>query len=89
VLEEDDISKSEEALDELWVRRNNYDPSDDLRSFKAPFLSILGGDNFVVPHRENRAKFRGHKQQSLGYERLTGKWHSYFKFDRVTPGALG
>ena len=53
VLEQDDIPVSAEKLDEIWVRRNDYDPSDDLKAFKGPFLSILGGDDFVVPYREN------------------------------------
>jgi hypothetical protein len=113
VLVEDDIPSSPEALDDLWVRRNNYDPAEDLKSFKGPFLSILGGDDYVVPYRENRDKFvelfneagktnyriiiipgaghgmeHGHKMRDLGRQRSINKWPTYFKFDRVAPGAM-
>jgi fermentation-respiration switch protein FrsA (DUF1100 family) len=54
VLEEDDMPSSPAKLDELWVRRNDYDPAEDIKAFKGPFLSILGGDDYVVPYRENR-----------------------------------
>ena len=35
---------------------------------------------------------QGHTLRDLGYEESIGKWHTYFKFDRVArgvaPGAL-
>ncbi|MCO6480723.1 MAG: alpha/beta hydrolase [Phaeodactylibacter sp.] len=113
VLAEDDIPSSPEALDDLWVRRNRYDPAEDLQAFKGPFLSILGGDDYVVPYRENSARFQelfdavgktnyrisiipgaghgmehGHQVRDLGYEKSIRKWPTYFKFDRVAPGAV-
>lgn len=57
VLEESDIPATAADLPKLWVQRNNYDPSEDLKAFKGPFLSVLGGDDFVVPFRENAARF--------------------------------
>ena len=57
VLVEDDIPSSPEGLNELWVRRNDYDPAEDIKAFKGPFLSILGGSDYVVPYRENRDQF--------------------------------
>lgn len=113
VLEELDIPLSADKLDDLWCRRNQYDPAKDLQAFQGPFLSVLGGNDFVVPYRENVARFQqlfeevnkqnyritvipsaghglehGHKNRDLGYERSIKKWYSYFKFDRVAPGAL-
>ena len=108
-----DIQSSPEALDALWVRRNRYDPPESLKAFKGPFLSILGGSDFVVPYRENSARFQrlfnevgktnyrisilpsashgmehGHAARDLGFEENIGRWNTYFKFDRVAPGAL-
>jgi pimeloyl-ACP methyl ester carboxylesterase len=95
------------------LSRNRYDPANDLQSFKGPFLSILGGDDFVVPPLENSRRFEslfqevgksnytvsilpsanhgmehGHSARDLGYEQSLKKWHTYFKFDRVAPGAV-
>lgn len=57
VLDASDIPTSEASVDDLWVRRNGYDPTDDLRSFRGPFLSILGEQDNIVPWRENSARF--------------------------------
>ena len=57
VLVDDDIPASADALDQLWVRRNRYDPGKDLGSFEGPFLSVLGGNDYVVPYKENRDRF--------------------------------
>jgi len=113
VLVEDDIPASPEALEDLWVRRHTYDPAEDLQAFEGPFLSVLGGDDFVVPYKENRDRFvelfeeagkenyrvsiipsaghgmeHGHRVRDLGYQRELSKWPTYFKFDRVAPGAM-
>jgi pimeloyl-ACP methyl ester carboxylesterase len=53
VLEADDMVSTADSIDYLWVRRNNYDPAKDLAAFKGPFLSILGGDDAVVPYQES------------------------------------
>ncbi|MEM6269439.1 MAG: alpha/beta hydrolase [Bacteroidota bacterium] len=113
VLEDSDIPASAEAIDQLWVRRNRYDPAADFKAFRGPFLSILGGDDFVVPYRENIARFKEiftaagktnyrivvlpsaghgmehwHTNRDLGFERSIRQWYTYWKFDRVAPGAM-
>ncbi|NND94382.1 MAG: alpha/beta fold hydrolase [Flavobacteriales bacterium] len=113
VLEDSDIIGTPEGLDSLWVRRNRYDPAEDLQAFEGPFLSVIGGSDFVVPYKENIARFKElfdnvsktnyritmipsanhgmehwHKSRDLGYESSIRKWHTYFKFDRVAPGAM-
>jgi pimeloyl-ACP methyl ester carboxylesterase len=58
VLDDDDMPASGEELDAIWVRRNEYDPSQDLKAFPGPFLSVLGGNDYIVPYRENQARFQ-------------------------------
>ena len=113
VLEESDIPNTPEEIDKLWVRRNQYDPAEDLMQFEGPFLSILGTNDFVVPYRENRDRFveifaqanktnytvaiipnahhgmeHGHQLRDLGYQKETTSWPTYWKYDRVAPGAF-
>lgn len=113
VLEDDDIPSSAANLDAIWVRRNRYEPAEDLKAFKGPFLSVLGGSDFVVPWKENSQRFHqlfaeagktnyrvsvlpsaghgmehGNKVRDMGYYPELGKWYTYFKFDRVAPGAV-
>ena len=57
ILSANDIPSSPQDLKGLWVRRNRYDPAEDLKSFKGPFLSLLGGQDRVVPWKENAATF--------------------------------
>lgn len=57
VLTESDIPKSADEMGKLWVRRNKYDPREDLKSFEAPFLSLLGENDRVVPLKENSERF--------------------------------
>jgi dienelactone hydrolase len=57
VLESDDIPASPETMGNMWVRRNTYDPAEDLKAYNGPFLSLLGGNDFIVPYRENRDRF--------------------------------
>ena len=58
VLDASDIPTSEAEVDQLWVRRNVYDPTEDLRAFRGPFLALLGEADNIVPWRENSARFR-------------------------------
>ena len=58
ILSKTDIPASPDDLKNLWVRRNIYDPADDLKSFRGAFLSILGEKDRVVPWRENSACFK-------------------------------
>jgi pimeloyl-ACP methyl ester carboxylesterase len=112
VLDDDDVPPSLERMNELWVRRNKYDPAKDLQAFRGPFLSMLGGDDNIAPYRESLARFQElfdavgkknyrivvmagaghglehrHLLRDLGYESELGKWYTYWKFDRVAPGA--
>lgn len=57
VLDDDDLIDNKEDMKALWVRRNRYDPAQDLQSFQGPFLSILGEKDWVVPYRENSLRF--------------------------------
>jgi pimeloyl-ACP methyl ester carboxylesterase len=113
VLEDSDIPSSADELDKLWVRRNRYDPAEDLKAFRGPFLSILGGNDYVVPYKENMARFQEvfteagktnyrivvlpsaghsmehwHTNRDLGFESSIRQWYTYWKFDRVAPGAF-
>ena len=57
ILSKSDIPQSPEDLKKLWVKRHQYDPAEDLKGFKAPFLSILGEKDRVVPWKENAKRF--------------------------------
>lgn len=57
VLDASDIPKDEASVDDLWARRNVYDPTADLRAFRGPFLALLGEADNIVPWRENGARF--------------------------------
>ena len=56
LLDDTDIPKSVEGIDNLWVRRHRFDPENTLRSFKNPFLAIYGEIDWIVPYKENVAK---------------------------------
>ena len=58
ILSKSDIPESPEDLDKLWVKRNRYDPGEDLKNFEGPFLSILGERDRVVPWKENSKRFQ-------------------------------
>lgn len=57
ILSASDIPSSPSDLKNLWVRRNQYDPAEDLKGFDGPFLSLLGQTDRVVPWRENSRRF--------------------------------
>ena len=55
LLEDTDIPKDENDINNLWVRRHNYDPGLFLKRYTHPFLSIYGGRDWIVPSKENIA----------------------------------
>lgn len=57
VLDASDMPTTAAAIDDLWVRRNVYDPTADLRSYTGPFLALLGDQDNIVPWRENSERF--------------------------------
>lgn len=71
VLDASDMPASAAAIDDLWVRRNVYDPTADLRSYTGPLLALLGEQDNIVPWRENSQRFKtlfatnGKPQQSV------------------------
>ncbi|HEV2707401.1 MAG TPA: alpha/beta fold hydrolase [Pyrinomonadaceae bacterium] len=52
-LADTDVAPSADEIKNLWVRRFSYDPADDLRKIRVPFLAFYGGSDRVVPPREN------------------------------------
>lgn len=52
-LDTTDVAPSARELKNLWVRRFNYDPSEDLKRIRVPFLAFYGGSDRVVPPDEN------------------------------------
>ncbi|HJU54942.1 MAG TPA: alpha/beta fold hydrolase, partial [Pyrinomonadaceae bacterium] len=57
-LDETDVAPSAAEIKNLWVRRFNYDPREDLKRIKAPFLALYGGSDRVVPPDENVPELR-------------------------------
>ena len=53
LLDNTDIPKDARDIDNLWVRRHNYDPKNTLQSFDKPFLAIYGEIDWIVPYKEN------------------------------------
>lgn len=53
LLDDTDIPGSVDGIDELWVRRHNYDPASTLANFDKPFLAIYGEKDWIVPSKEN------------------------------------
>ncbi|MBX2815977.1 MAG: alpha/beta hydrolase, partial [Saprospiraceae bacterium] len=56
LLEGSDIPNSPGGIDSLWVRRHRYDPRASLSDFKGPMLAIFGGNDWIVPYKENIAR---------------------------------
>jgi pimeloyl-ACP methyl ester carboxylesterase len=50
-LEDSDIPASKAAFGDLWVQRYRSDPSEALKVFKGPFLSLFGENDPVVPFK--------------------------------------
>ncbi|HXD34735.1 MAG TPA: alpha/beta fold hydrolase [Pyrinomonadaceae bacterium] len=72
-----DLPEAESYEDIVWVRLNQYDPAEDLRKIKTPFLALYGGSDYVVPPEENVKKLEKY---------LTEAGNSDFKI-AVFPGA--
>ncbi|NND63486.1 MAG: prolyl oligopeptidase family serine peptidase [Flavobacteriaceae bacterium] len=53
LLDDTDVPSSIETMDELWVRRHNYNPGPQLSEFDKPFLGIYGEIDWIVPYKEN------------------------------------
>jgi pimeloyl-ACP methyl ester carboxylesterase len=57
-LDTTDVAPSAVELKNLWVRRFNYDPREDLKRVRVPFLAFYGGSDRVVPPEENVPELR-------------------------------
>ncbi len=57
-LDTTDVAPSAGELKNLWVRRFNYDPREDLKRVRVPFLAFYGGSDRVVPPAENVPELR-------------------------------
>ena len=69
LLDDTDVPPSAEGIDNLWVRRHNYDPNTTLSNFNKPFLAIYGEIDWIVPYKENverlEEQFSGDRQELL------------------------
>ena len=57
-LVEDDYLNSPEGFNDLWVQRFSYDPGEDLKEFKGPYLAIFGEEDNVVPYEIQIARLK-------------------------------
>lgn len=57
-LDTTDVAPSAKEIKNLWVRRFNYDPREDLKRLRMPFLAFYGGSDRVVPPDENVSELR-------------------------------
>ena len=53
ILDDTDIPESSASINNLWVRRHDFDPEQVLSSFNKPFLAIYGQRDWIVPFEEN------------------------------------
>ena len=53
LLDDTDRPEVTGGINNLWVRRHDYDPGKSLASFDAPFLAIYGERDWIVPPKEN------------------------------------
>ncbi len=58
LLDDTDIAASPEGINNLWVRRHNYDPKNELSRFNKPFLGIYGQIDWIVPYEENISRLK-------------------------------
>ena len=69
LLDDTDIPPSADGIENLWVRRHNYDPTETLSKLDVPLLSIFGEKDWIVPHKENVAvlnrSFQGDRKELL------------------------
>lgn len=62
LLESTDIPKSGDEINNLWVKRHNYDPKKVLENYNKPFLAIYGQRDWIVPPKENTKLLRKYFQ---------------------------
>ncbi|WP_431158644.1 alpha/beta hydrolase family protein [Winogradskyella poriferorum] len=69
LLDDTDVPPDADGIDNLWVRRHNYDPNASLSSFSKPLLAIYGEIDWIVPYKENverlRQQFSGERSNLL------------------------
>ncbi len=53
LLEDTDIPKNAVDINNLWVRRHDYNPKKVLNNYNKPFLAIYGDRDWIVPYKEN------------------------------------
>ena len=58
LLENTDIPSSVDGINDLWVRRHNYDPKTPLSTFNKPFLAVYGEADWIVPYKENISRLK-------------------------------
>ncbi len=56
LLDDTDIPADASGINDLWVRRHNYDPAKVFSKFNNPFLAIYGEIDWIVPYKENVAE---------------------------------
>ena len=64
LLEETDIPADADDINNLWLRRHQYNPKKSLSAFNRPFLSILGASDWIVPYKENSARLMSYFEGS-------------------------
>jgi len=55
LLDDTDIPTSATEINNLWVRRHNFDPKEVLSNYEKPFIGIYGERDWIVPQKENIA----------------------------------
>jgi len=53
LLDDTDIPSDIKGINDLWVRKHNYDPGETLSKYDKPFLAIYGEIDWIVPYKEN------------------------------------
>lgn len=56
LLDDTDIPANTNGINDLWVRKHDYDPGRTLSKFSNPFLAIYGEIDWIVPYKENVAR---------------------------------
>ncbi len=67
LLEDTDIPTSIESMENLWVRRHDYDPKNTLASFENPYLAIFGQIDWIVPFQENIDRLNAYFQSQKSH----------------------
>lgn len=53
LLDDTDIPPDAAGIENLWVRRHDFNPQKVLEKYNKPFLAIYGGIDWIVPYKEN------------------------------------